>query len=437
MKHVILGNGPTGVVAAETIRKMRPHDAIAVVGDEHERPYSRMAIPYLLEGKIAESGTLLRHDRNHWIDNRIELVEARASSIDADAKSVTLSNGEVLPYDRLLLATGSRPVRPPIPGMHLPEVVSCWTLQDARAILDRLRPGAKVLQMGAGFIGCIIMEAIANAVGKTGGSLTVVEMGDRMVPRMMTPKASALIRSWSEKSGVEVLTSTRVTAIEANVPHAGLLSLVYKAKNTKERVQVTFGDGSTRLFDFVICATGVAPAIDYLRGSGVEIGKLGGIVVDDHMRTTAPDVFAAGDCTESVDFSTGELMVNAIQPNAADQALVAGANMAGGAARTRGGLRMNVLETFGLISTSYGQWWGAEGGDHVEVVDEAAHSYIRLEFQDDRIIGATVVGRTHHIGALRGLIQTGAKLGADWKARLQADPNKFMDAYLATALSLA
>jgi NAD(P)H-nitrite reductase large subunit len=437
MRHVILGNGPTGVVAAEAIRKARPHDEIVVVGDEHERPYSRMAIPYLLEGKIAESGTLLRHDRNHWIDHRIELAEARASSIDTGAKTVTLSNGETMPYDKLLLATGSKPVRPPIPGMHLPDVVSCWTLQDARAILDRLRPGAKVLQMGAGFIGCIIMEAIANTVGKTGGSLTVVEMGDRMVPRMMTPQASALIRSWSEKSGVEVLTSTKVTAIEANVPQGGLLSLVYKAKNTREKVKVTFGDGQTRLFDFVICATGVAPAIDYLRGSGVEIGKLGGIVVDDRMQTTAPDVYAAGDCTESTDFSTGELMVNAIQPNAADQALVAGANMAGGDARTRGGLRMNVLETFGLISTSYGQWWGAEGGDHVELVDEEAYHYIRLEFLEDRVIGATVVGRTHHIGALRGLIQTGSRLGADWKARLKADPNRFMDAYLATSLSLA
>ncbi|MDK9698126.1 MAG: FAD-dependent oxidoreductase [Siculibacillus sp.] len=437
MKHVILGNGPTGVVAAENIRKQRPHDEIVVVGDEHERPYSRMAIPYLLEGKIAESGTLLRHDRNHWTERRIGLVEARAVSVDTDARRVTLSNGEVLPYDRLLLATGSKPVRPPIPGMSLPEVVSCWTLEDARAILERLRPGAKVLQMGAGFIGCIIMEAIANTVGKTGGSLTVVEMGDRMVPRMMTPKASALIRAWSEKAGVEVLTSTRVTAIEANVPRGGLLSPVYKAKNTKERVDVSFGDGSSRAFDFVICATGVAPAIDYLKGSGVEIGKLGGIVVDNRMRTTAPDVWAAGDCTESTDFSTGELMVNAIQPNAADQALVAGANMAGGDARTLGGLRMNVLETFGLVSTSYGQWWGAEGGDHVELVDEAAFHYIRLEFLGDRVIGATVVGRTHHIGALRGLIQTGARLGSQWKERLKADPNRFMDAYLTAALSLA
>ncbi|NLH83531.1 MAG: NAD(P)/FAD-dependent oxidoreductase [Phyllobacteriaceae bacterium] len=437
MKHVILGNGPTGVVAAEAIRKKHPADEIVIVGDEHERPYSRMAIPYLLEGKIAESGTLLRHDRDHWKKSRIDLLEARAVSVDGPGKTVKLSNGDTLAFDRLLLATGSRPVRPPIPGMDLPDVVSCWTLEDARAILERMRPGAKVLQMGAGFIGCIIMEAIATSVGKTGGSLTVVEMGDRMVPRMMTPMASSLIRKWSEKAGVEVVTSTRVTAIEANTPKGGLLSIVFKRQNPKERVIVTFGDGSIRKFDFVICATGVAPAIDYLKGSGVEIGKLGGIVVDDRMQTTVPDVYSAGDCTESVDFSTGEFMVNAIQPNAADQALVAGANMAGGDARTKGGLRMNVLETFGLISTSYGQWWGAEGGDHVELVDEEAFAYIRLEFLGDRVIGATVVGRTHHVGALRGLIQTGVRLTPEWKAKLKADPNKFMDAWLACSLSAA
>lgn len=437
MRHVILGNGPTGVVAAETIRKKRPGDEIVIVGDEHERPYSRMAIPYLLEGKIAESGTLLRHDRDHWEKFRIDLMEARATSIDPAARTVALSNGSSLPYDRLLIATGSKPVRPPIPGMDLADVVSCWTLEDARKIQDRLRPGARVLQMGAGFIGMIIMEAIATTVNKTGGSLTVVEMGDRVVPRMMTPAASALIRDWSEKAGVEFLTSTRVTAVERNTPHGGLLTPVFKAHNPKDRVIVHFGDGSSRTFDFVICATGVAPVTDYLAGSGVEIGKLGGIVVDNHMQTTVPGIYAAGDCTESLDFSTGEHMVNAIQPNAADQALVAGANMAGGAALTLGGLRMNVLETFGLISTSYGQWWGAEGGEHVEAIDAPEFRYIRLEFLGDKVIGATVVGRTHHIGALRGLIQTGVKLTPAWKARLMKDPNQFMDAYLACGQSAA
>src|SRR5690606_29912745 len=112
---------------------------------------------------------------------------------------------------RLLIATGSSPVRPPIPGMDLPNVHSCWMLADARAIMARAGKGTRVLQMGAGFIGCIIMEALAAR----GVELTVVEMGDRMVPRMMGPTAGGMIKDWCEAKGVRVFTGARVEAIEA------------------------------------------------------------------------------------------------------------------------------------------------------------------------------------------------------------------------------
>ncbi|MFY7983962.1 MAG: NAD(P)/FAD-dependent oxidoreductase, partial [Burkholderiaceae bacterium] len=184
MKHVILGAGPAGVIAAETIRKHAPHDSITLVGDEPEAPYSRMAIPYLLIGNIPEAGTHLRHTADHFAKHRIDVVRGvRAQSINTQAQTVKLSDGRVLPYDKLLVATGSRPASPPITGINSPGVHSCWTLADARAIMERAKPGAKVVQMGAGFIGCIIMEALAAR----GVQLSVVEMGDRMVPRMMGP----------------------------------------------------------------------------------------------------------------------------------------------------------------------------------------------------------------------------------------------------------
>jgi NADPH-dependent 2,4-dienoyl-CoA reductase/sulfur reductase-like enzyme len=244
-----------------------------------------MAIPYLLTGSINENGTYLRHDQDHFKDLNIELIHGRATAVDTGAKRVQLADGSSRAYDRLLLATGSRPLRPPIPGINLPQVLSCWTLEDARSIASSLKPDARILQMGAGFIGCIIMEALAAK-----GRLTVVEMGDRVVPRMMTPAASAMIERWCRSKGVEILTSIRVKAIEA----AG----------SSDPLKVWLDD-SEREFDLVICATGVKPTIDYLAGSGIEIGKDGGIVVDLSMRTNAPDVFAAGDCTEAADFSTG------------------------------------------------------------------------------------------------------------------------------------
>ncbi|HNH65015.1 MAG TPA: FAD-dependent oxidoreductase, partial [Thauera aminoaromatica] len=203
MKHLILGNGPAGVVAAETLRKVAPADDILMVGHEDAPPYSRMAIPYLLEGNIDESGTWLRKDPGHFERLRIRQLRGRAVALDADKRKVLFDDGHFEHYDRLLIATGSHPVRPPIPGVDLPSVHTCWTLADARAIAAHARPGARVLQLGAGFIGCIIMEALA----KCGVQLTVVEMGDRMVPRMMTPKAGGMIKRWVEEKGIRVLTS--------------------------------------------------------------------------------------------------------------------------------------------------------------------------------------------------------------------------------------
>ena len=128
--HVILGAGPAGVIAAETLRKHCPQDRITVVGDEKEAPYSRMAIPYLLIGNIEEKGTWLRKGKSHFADLRIDIVQARASQVDAAAKQVTLDNGQTLAFDQLLIATGSHPVRPPIAGLDLPGVHTCWTLEE-------------------------------------------------------------------------------------------------------------------------------------------------------------------------------------------------------------------------------------------------------------------------------------------------------------------
>ena len=162
MRHIILGAGPAGVIAAETLRKHAPNDEIYLVGDEPEAPYSRMAIPYLLIGNIAESGTHLRHAGDHFQRLRIELKRNRAVKLDTAGKTVTMDDGSTHAYDRLLIATGSSPATPPIPGIAGPGVHACWTLADARAIAALAKPGARVLQMGAGFIGCIIMEALAN-----------------------------------------------------------------------------------------------------------------------------------------------------------------------------------------------------------------------------------------------------------------------------------
>jgi NAD(P)H-nitrite reductase large subunit len=414
MKHVILGAGPAGVIAAETIRKHAPNDDIVIVGDEAEAPYSRMAIPYLLAGDIGEDGTHLRHGAGHFEKLGIVVKRGqRAKAVDTAGHTVTLDDGSALRYDRVLIATGSSAANPPIPGIHAAGVHACWTLQDARAIAQRAAKGSRVLLMGAGFIGCIVMDPLVAR----GVQLAVVEMGDRMVPRMMGPTAGAMIKSWCEAKGVQVFTGTRVEAIEAHAP-----------------LRVRLSNGQHLECDLVISATGVKPNMGFLEGSAVTC--LLGVLTDEHMQTNVPGVYAAGDCAEAFDKVSGKTVVSAIQPNAAEQARVAALNMVGQRAELRGVTQINVLDTLGLISTSFGDWQGVPGGEHVEITDRDADGgrgrHLSLQFGGDRLVGCNSIGWTEHVGAMRGLVEGQLRLG-EWKQRLMDDPTQLMAAYLATA----
>lgn len=413
MKHVIVGTGPAGVVAADTLRKLDPRCEITLIGDEPEPPYSRMAIPYYLTGKIHEAGTYLRKQQDYFGRHRIEVRHDRVEAVMPSQHRLKLQSGGKLGYDKLLLATGSKPLSPPVEGVNHERVVHCWTLDDARRIARFAQSGKRVVLIGAGFIGCIILEALV----KRGAHLTVVEMGERMVPRMMDGKAGGLLKGWCEKQRITVLTGTPITGIETSPP-AGSAPL-----------GVLCEGHATLPADLVVLATGVKANVDFLAGSGIQVDQ--GIVVDRHMRTSAEDVFAAGDAAQGLDFSTGNWQVQAIQPTAADHALIAARNMAGRTARHKGNLNMNVLDTLGLISSSFGLWQGVEGGDSTTLYDPDRYRYINLQFQEDVLVGATCVGHTDQIGVLRGLIQTSIHLNG-WKSKLMQDPTRFMEAYLAS-----
>ena len=412
IRHLIIGNGPAGVVAAETLRRADAQAEITLLGDEAEPPYSRMAIPYLLSGKIAEPGTYLRKDADHFERLRIQLLHGRVAGLDAGQQTVTLADGSTLAWDKLLIATGAHPVRPPIPGIDLPQVLSCWTLADARRIAAAVAPGARVLQMGAGFIGCIILESLAAR----GPQLTVVEMGERMVPRMMDEVAGAMIRRWCEGKGVLVKTGRRVLSIEP----AG------------EALRVTLDDGEWVEVDALINATGVKPNVDFLAGSAVAVDI--GVLVDDSMQTSVAGIYAAGDVAEAVEFGTGRRVVNAIQPDAVEQARIAALNMAGQSAALPGTFVFNVLDTMGLISASFGQWQEFPGCSSAQLLDEAEYRYLRLVFDGEQLVGANSIGHSENIGVLRGLIQGRVRLG-DWKARLLTNPLLLSEAYLAKGLA--
>jgi NADPH-dependent 2,4-dienoyl-CoA reductase/sulfur reductase-like enzyme len=281
------------------------------------------------------------------------------------------------------------------------------------------KPGARVVQMGAGFIGCIIMEALAAR----GVKLSVVEMGDRMVPRMMGPTAGGMIKSWCQKKGVDVYTGAKVVEIDrtgATAPGAAPM-------------KVKLSTGQVIDADLVITATGVKPNIGFLENSGVRC--LVGVLTDEHLQTNVPGVYAAGDCAEAFDKISGKTIVSAIQPNAAEQARCAALNMVGQTAELRGVTQINVLDTLGLISASFGNWEGVAGGEHVELTEPDERTggrHLSLQFHGDRLVGCNAIGWTQHVGVMRGLVEGEVRLG-EWKDKLLADPTLLMEAYLARA----
>jgi NAD(P)H-nitrite reductase large subunit len=170
--------------------------------------------------------------------------------------------------------------------------------------------------------------------------------------------------------------------------------------------------------------------LDYLQDAGLAVDQ--GILVDEFLRTSDPHIYAVGDVAQGPDFENGDWVVHAIQPTATDHGRIAALNMAGKPTPYRGSMQMNVLDTLGLISVSFGEWDGVPGGDQAVLQDQQGYRYMRLEFDGERLVGAQCVGRTNHVGVIRGLIEGRVALGP-WKERLKKNPHLIMDAYLACA----
>lgn len=406
MKYLLIGAGPAGVRAAESLRQQDPDGDITLLSGEPGEPYARMAIPYILTGRIDEAGAAQRKTIGHFDGLNIRYLNRKALKVHAGEAggTVDLDDGSCLEYDRLLVATGSSPALPPIAGTDLPGVVTCWTLEDARLIAEKLKPGSRVVMLGAGFVAGVCMKSLVQS----GVQLSVIAgRAGQILRSMMTPQGSALLQRWLENKGVEVITQGKVERIEAG-PRLVM-------------------DNRTIDTDLIILATGVRPNIGFLEGTGVEIDQ--GIVINEFMETTVPGIYSAGDVAQGRDFSTGEWVVHALQPTATEHGRIAALNMAGKHVPYRGSLSMNVLDTVGLISHTFGLWQGCEGGEVVEKVDPDNYLYTRLCFDGELLVGAITIGHTRHIGAIRGLIQGRRKLGK-WKQRLLDNPQLLMEAFI-------
>jgi NAD(P)H-nitrite reductase large subunit len=411
-RHLIIGGGTAGMNAMRTIREEeREPSEITLVSAE--RPYSRMVLPYYLDRSVAESHvfTATGIQLTQWKVKA--LVGRRAAALDTKANVCTLDDGSKVEYDDCLIATGSTAVRAPVPGADGRGVHSFWTLDDARAVIDEIKPGSQVVMVGAGFISFTILNSILSL----GAKLTIVEVAPRILPRMVDPTGGELVEGWLKAHGVAIRTGAKLTKIE----------------DAKDRKRLKFASGGDLMADVVIMATGIRNNLEWLKGSGVVIER--GVVVDDRLRSNVPNVYAAGDSAQGKDLITGQGAIHAIEPTAQEHGRIVGANMAGRSVAYRGSLIINIVEVCHLDVASFGAWEDGKA-EAISGLKKDRNAYRKLLFTGDRLTGAIIIGRsndiwtTNDVGMLKGLVQTGTPLGR-FKEHLRKNPFDIKTAFIA------
>ena len=412
-RHVIVGGGTAGWNAISTIREIdKGESEIVLVSDEN--PYSRMVLPYYLSQEIGESHVYTASETQLGKLNVETRLGRRATTLNPDNNRLVLDNGDEIDYDNLLIATGSSPVRAPVPGADGGDVHSFWTLGQAREVTAGLKPGSQVAMIGAGFISFTIL----NALIKRGVELTIIEIAPRILPRMVDDEGAAIVQGWLEERGIKIMAGVEVTSIE-DVSGGG------KTVKLKSGADVDA--------DLVIMATGIKTNLEWLEGSGIEVNQ--GVLVNDHLRSSESNVYAAGDVAEGPDLLSDGKVVHAIEPTAMQHGRVVGANMAGVDTAFEGRLLMNIVDVLDLEIASFGRW-DDEELEVVRVVKADRPAYRKLLFEEGRLVGAILLGRTRDIwatndvGMIKGLVQSKCDL-SEWKAHLKKNPFDIKRAYLA------
>ncbi|MBN1936737.1 MAG: NAD(P)/FAD-dependent oxidoreductase [Anaerolineae bacterium] len=390
MKYVIIGNSAGAIGAVESIRQYDQDNPITLVSDEPHHTYSRPLISYLLGGLVDKSRMYYR-PTDFYQKNRVNtMLGVRVASIDTQANKLLLEGGGTLEYDQLLIASGGKPFVPSIKGADLEGTFTFTTWQDAqhidRYIQDHRTESAVVI--GGGLIGLKTVEALLARQIK----ITVIELADRILSTIFDPAASHLSEAILRREHVEIRTSTTVQEIIGRgnrVDH------------------VILRDGERINCDLLIFSIGVRPNTGFIpQDSGIKINR--GICVDRHMRTTVPNIYAAGDCVEAYDMLIDADRILAIWPLAYRQGAIAGANMAGQDKPYDGGLPMNAIGVCDVPTISVGITSPPDDDPSYEVMDKydrQALIYKKLVLQGNRLVGAMFIGDIDRAGIYTGLIR--------------------------------
>ena len=378
MRAVVIGTGPAGITAAETLRRLDPTGSVVALSAEDSPPYSPPAMAdHFLTG---------RDEPLYWkgrdVAGRLGIEErrgARVAGIDTDSREVVLAAGGRIPYEGLVVASGSR-LYAPLTGADLPGLLDFKSLRSATEIVERVRRGevTTALIVGNGFIGVELSLLLADL----GVDVSIIGRRNWVMPRVLDPMASDLAESALVARGVTLRLGMEATAIVGDPSADG----------------VQLADGTVMRADLVVAATGVKPHTEFLEGSGLATDW--GVHVDEGLATSVPGVTAAGDVAEAIDRFTGERYVHAIFPNAVAQAPIAAANLLGAGLRYDGAEAMNSLKHLGIPIVSIGT---IDTPDEVLRWQDGAHLRA-LYLRDDRIIGAQLVGDIGAAGIYHSLI---------------------------------
>ena len=359
--YVIVGNSAAAIGCVEGIRQVDPKGSILIVSDEPHHTYSRPLISYLLWGKTDLQRMKYRPD-SFYKDNQVDtLFGVKATALHPEEHTLELDNGETVTYGKLLLATGSRPFIPPMEGLdQVEKKFTFMTLDDALALEQAITPDSKVLVVGAGLIGLKCAEGIFEKVG----SLTVVDLANRILPSILDEEGSKLVQDYIESKGVKFYLSDSVAKFENGV--------------------ATLNSGAKVEYDVVVIAVGVRPNVELAQQAGVDVNR--GILTDVHCATSAADVYAAGDCTVSHNIASDQDQILALLPNAYMQGETAGIEMAGGEARYDKAIPMNAMGMLGLHMITAGVYDG-------EVYKEQSpEGYKKLFVKDGKLKGFILIG---------------------------------------------
>ena len=374
MRYVIIGGSAAAIGCIEGVRSVDKTGEIILITGETEWNYSRPLISYLLEGKTTRDKMWCRPDSFFTRNGVTVKAGVLATALDAGDRTVRLSTGERLAYDRLLAATGSRPFVPPIPGLETVERTFCFqTLSDASALAEALRPESRVLILGAGLTGVKCAEGIRGLCAQ----IAIADLAPRVLPAVLDDTAAAMVQARMEEKGVRFYLNDSAAAFRGNTA----------------RLQ----SGTELEFDVLVTAVGVRPNTQLVADAGGAVDR--GILVDGRCATTLPDVYAAGDCAQGYDAVSGEKRMLPLWPNAMLQGETAGINMAGGRADYTQGIALNASGVFGLHMVTAGSYEGES------FTVQRDGSYKRLVTADGVLKGVLMVGDVSRAGIYTDLIR--------------------------------